>query len=179
MPGKRLKARTTPHIGTEHLLLALLDEQAGAAYAVLHEAGVDRQQVRADVDRLVGSPSKILGEEDAAALQTIGIDLDTVLARIEESFGSSALEAPPPASRRGLLRRKQGDGIRFSPRAKKVLGLALREAVRLGHNYIGPEHLLLGILRDGSGLAAKVLTEAGVTIDGLRRATLTALGEAA
>ncbi len=70
-----------PHIGTEHLLLALLDERAGIAYTVLHGAGVDRQRVRADIERLIRPP--MLGTDDAAALQTIGIDLDAVLARIE------------------------------------------------------------------------------------------------
>jgi ATP-dependent Clp protease ATP-binding subunit ClpA len=167
-----------PRIGTEHLLLALLDERAGAAYTVLREAGMDRERVLRDITRLVGTPSKILSADDAAALKTIGIDLDAVLARIEESFGSGALDVPRPPTRRGLFGRRQEDPSGFSPKAKKDIGLALREAIRLGSNYIGPEHLLLGILR-GDGLAAQILTEAGLSIDVLRRATVNSLDKAA
>jgi ATP-dependent Clp protease ATP-binding subunit ClpA len=177
----RQEAQVLRHgcVGTEHLLLALLDEQAGGAYAVLHHAGVDRERVLADLDWLVGKPSKILSEEDAAALRTIGIDLDAVLARIEDSFGPGALDAPRPASRRGLFGRKQSPRMMFSRRAKKVIELSLREALRLGHNYIGTEHLLLGLIREGEGLAAQILTKAGLTLGELRQATLTELGKAA
>jgi ATP-dependent Clp protease ATP-binding subunit ClpA len=166
-----------PRIGTEHLLLALLDERAGTAYTVLREAGMDRARVRADIERLVGTPTKILGTDDVAALKTIGIDMDAVLARIEESFGPGALDVPRPPTRRGLFGRRE-DPSGFSLKAKKDLGLALREAIRLGSNYIGPEHLLLGILR-GDGLAAQILTDAGLSVDALRRATLSSLNEAA
>jgi len=178
------------HIGTEHLLLAMLDEGAGGAYRVLHDAGVERELVRADIERLLGKPSKLLGDEDAAALKTIGIDLDAVLGKIEESFGAHALEELRPSERRGLLRRGliwvedtarqgRGDGTGFTVRAKKVIELSLREAIRLGHNYIGTEHLLLGMIRDGGGLATKVLTEQGVSLDDLRQAAITALRRAA
>jgi ATP-dependent Clp protease ATP-binding subunit ClpA len=168
-----------PYIGTEHLLLALLVEEAGIAYTVLHEAGMDHARVRADVERLVGAPAKILSDEDAEALQTIGIDLDAVLARIEETFGPDALAPLAPTPRRGLLRRRPSEGSRFTNRSKKVVELSLREAIRLGHDHIGAEHILLGLLREGNGLAAKILTDAGLALDDLRRATLTALGKAA
>jgi ATP-dependent Clp protease ATP-binding subunit ClpA len=167
------------HVGTEHLLLALLSEDAGIAYAVLHEAGLDQPHVRADVTRLVDTPPKVLGEVDAAALQTIGIDLDAVLARIEESFGPQALTPSAPTPRRELLRRGQRNGPGFTPRAKKIIELSLREAIRLHHNYIGTEHILLGLLRDGNGLAAKILIDAGSTLDGLRTTTVAKLGKAA
>jgi ATP-dependent Clp protease ATP-binding subunit ClpA len=160
-----------PMIGTEHLLLALLDDRAGAAYRVLHAAGITHDRVRADVERLVGAPAKLLGDEDAAALRTVGIDLDAVLARIKESFGPEALDALRPRESRGPLR--------FSPRARKVVGLALREAIHLRQRAIGPEHVLLGLIREGEGLAAKVLTDAGVDLAGLRAATLATLREAA
>jgi ATP-dependent Clp protease ATP-binding subunit ClpA len=161
-----------PYIGTEHLLLALLGDDTGVAYAVLHDAGLDASRVRADVVRLVGTPSKLLTDEDAEALKTVGIDLDRITARIEEIFGPDALEAPAP-------RRRRRDGSRFSARAKKVLQLALREAIRLGHRSIGTEHILLGLLREGEGLAARVLVDAGLSISDLRRATEDALRKAA
>ena len=165
-----------PYIGTEHLLLALLDESAGEAYVVLHEAGVEHDRVAAGIRRLLGPASGTLTEEDAAALSTVGIDLDAVLARIEESFGPGALDAPAPG---GRSPRRTGNGTRFTGRAKKVLGLALREAVHLGHRSIGAEHILLGIIREGDGLAARVLVDEGHNLDGLRRTTLAALKRAA
>src|ERR1700755_753913 len=80
-------------IGTQHRLLALASPDAGVAHDVLGAAGLDARRVRAEILRLVGAPpaGQLLGEEDAAALRTIGIDLDAVLARIEESFGADAL----------------------------------------------------------------------------------------
>jgi ATP-dependent Clp protease ATP-binding subunit ClpA len=168
-----------PYVGTEHLLLAMLTEEAGMAYAVLHEAGVDHDRVRADVQRLIGTPRKLLSEDDAAALQTIGIDLDAVLARIEETFGPAALDPPPCEPRRGLFGRRRRGGGNFAPRAKKVLELSLRESLRLKQNYIGSEHILLGLIREGEGLAAKVLTEAGVSLPDLRVATEARLRRAA
>jgi ATP-dependent Clp protease ATP-binding subunit ClpA len=169
-----------PHIGTEHLLLGLLSEDAGIAYGVLHEAGVEAAAVRAELRRLVGTPPTVLGDKDAAALRTIGIDLDAVLARIEESFGPDALDPPPPAQpERGLLGRRRRPPGRLTPPARKVLELSLREALRLKHNYIGTEHILLGLIREGEGLAAKILTEAGVDLADLRRATEARLRHAA
>ena len=184
--GSRREAQALHHsyIGTEHMLLALLTEEGTVAYGVLHAAGVDAAAVRAEVARLVGSAAKLLSDEDAAALRTVGIDLDTVLARIEESFGPDALATPglrrrPDGPRRGLLRRRSGHRFRFTRRSKQVLELSLREASRLGHNYIGTEHILLGLLREGDGLAVKILTDAGLTPADLRAATLDALGRAA
>ncbi len=166
-----------PYIGTEHLLLGMLSPEAGIAYTVLHDAGLDAPRVRADIERLTGFRAKILSDDDAEALRTVGIDLDAVLARIEESFGPGALDPEPPTRRRGPLRRRQGGRTPFTQRAKKVLGLALREAVRLGHHYIGTEHILLGLLRDGT--AARILTNAGLRLDDLRAAVVAAIGKAA
>jgi ATP-dependent Clp protease ATP-binding subunit ClpA len=192
------------HIGTQHLLLALLAPPAGIARRVLIGAGLDAAQLRTEVQRLVRTGEPILSEEDAAALRTVGIDVDAVLARIEASFGPEALVVPAEPRRRGPLRRRprerrpgecrpgergpgeRGPGERrsgghlpFTPRAKKVLELSLREAIRLKDRSIRPEHLLLGLLREGEGLAAEVLVGAGLSLDELRRATETAMREAA
>ncbi len=172
------------YIGTEHLLLGLLDEDAGTAYAALHGAGLDRKRVRAEVARLVPSGTGPLGDEDAEALQAIGIDLPTVRAKIEEVFGPGALDPPCPPPRRGLFRRRgttqaQRGRRPFTARSKKVLELSLREAVALHHNYLGPEHILLGLIREGHGLAAQVLTDAGLELSDLRARTIAALDQAA
>jgi ATP-dependent Clp protease ATP-binding subunit ClpA len=169
------------YIGTEHLLLGMLDKDSGLAYTVLTEAGVTREQVRAAVEAYVGEGR--LGDADAEALLAIGIDLPAVRAKIEELFGPGALDPPDPEPKRGLLRRRRPpsshERLPFVPRSKKVLELSLREALRLHHNHIGSEHILLGLLREGAGLAAKILTDAGLSIEDLRARTIAALDEAA
>lgn len=169
------------YIGTEHLLLAMLHEETGVAYGVLTDAGVTYAQMRAAVEAAVGAGA--LGDADAEALQAIGIDLPAVRAKIEEVFGPGALDPQyPEEPRRGLLRRRRPGPARgrpFAARSKKVLELSLREAVRLKHNYIGSEHLLLGLLREGEGLAAKLLTDAGVSLAELRDRTVAAVDRAA
>jgi ATP-dependent Clp protease ATP-binding subunit ClpA len=175
-----------PYIGTEHLLLGLLDDADGGAGVLLHDAGLTRERAVAAINRLLGPiATEAFGEDDAAALQEIGIDLDAVRAKVEEVFGPGALQAPEPdpsERRRGLLRRKPSSmagHIPFSARAKKVLELSLREALALHHNFIGTEHILLGILRENGGLAAKVLAEAGVDFEGLRRQAIASVSKAA
>jgi ATP-dependent Clp protease ATP-binding subunit ClpA len=167
-------------IGTQHLLLALTSPDAGVAATVLHGAGLDARQVRADIVRLVGTPARVLGEQDAAALRTIGIDLDEVLSRIEESFGAEALRVPatmPEGERLG--RRGSRRAGRFTPRARKAVGLALREAIRLQERHLGTEHLLLGLIREGDGLAARILVDRGIALRDLRAAVLAQLERAA
>ncbi|MGC9666353.1 Clp protease N-terminal domain-containing protein [Planosporangium sp. 12N6] len=169
-----------PFIGTEHLLLALLDSGCGATHVILREAGVTRERVLADINRMVRPDAVPLGEGDAAALEAIGIDLEAVRAKVEELFGPGALQPTQPEGRRGWLRRKViGDHRPFSVRAKKVLELSLREAVALRHNFIAPEHILLGILRESGGLAAKILAEEGLNVTVLRRQAIAALTKAA
>jgi ATP-dependent Clp protease ATP-binding subunit ClpA len=175
--GEQLHHR---YIGTEHLLLALLNDGSGIPYTVLTAAGLDHDRVRADIERIVGLGRRTFDDGDVEALHAIGIDLPAVQAKIEELFGPGALDPPAPEPRRGLLRRRtprQPRG-RFTPRSKKVLELSLREALRLGHDYLGPEHILLGLLREGEGLAAQIVTGAGLTIEELRRQTLAALNTA-
>jgi ATP-dependent Clp protease ATP-binding subunit ClpA len=186
--GAQEQARQLKHpfVGTEHLLLALLDPAAGVPAAVLREAGVDVIAVRQAIQRLVPSPRPALTDEDAEALRTIGIDLQAVLARLEDTLGAEVLTAGAPAPRRrGFLRRRglggrqPGGRVPFTGRAKKVLELSLREAIALKHDYIGSEHILLGLIREGEGLAARVLVDAGVDLSALRRATLRSLDDAA
>ena len=159
-----------PFIGTEHLLLAMMDDD-GVASQLLRGRNVpgagtfDAGYVRTQIERLTGPRSALLDERDAEALRSVGIDLDAVLARIEETFGPDAL--CPPKSRGGWFGRRTRTG-RFSARAKKVLELSLREALRLKANHIGSGHLLLGLLREGEGLAAKILVDAGHDLGALR-----------
>jgi Clp amino terminal domain, pathogenicity island component len=176
------------YIGTEHILIALLAADRGVAYGVLSSAGLTAEGVRAEALRLVPPPADPLGPADAEALRAIGIDLDAVIASVEGTFGEGALRAPEddePRRRRGLFRRggtgtaASHDNPRFSPRAKKVLELSLREALRRGDNHIGAEHILLGLIRDGDGVAAKILSETGRSLDALRTEVDRGLDDAA
>jgi ATP-dependent Clp protease ATP-binding subunit ClpA len=172
-------------IGTQHLLLAALVDETGPVAAALRGYGVDAERVREEIRKRVTGPAPetdplpAADSEDAAALRAIGIDIAAVRRAIEENFGPGALRVPSatPPRRRGLLGRFSSSAPRsgpirghipFSPRAKKVLELSLREALRLKHNFIAPEHIVLGILREGQGLGAQILTAAGVDFDRLR-----------
>jgi ATP-dependent Clp protease ATP-binding subunit ClpA len=170
--GARAQAQELGHrcVGTEHLLLAMLGEEDSTA-ALLRDAGLTAATVRAAIVRAVGTPGGLLSDAEAAALESIGIDIHAVRARIEESFGPGVLEEPEAVGRRWR--------VPFSRRSKKVLELSLREAVRLKQNWIGSEHILLGLLREGQGLAAKVMADAGVDLAALRRATEQSLRAAA
>jgi len=119
------------------------------------------------VRTIVGSGSAGGNEsDDADALAALGIDLEQIRAAADEAFGSGALD-------RAMLRNGTTIGrIRMAPRVKKVIELALREAIGLGHNYIGTEHLLLAIIAEGEGVAASVLRgECGAAAD-MRAAVL-------
>ncbi|MCG9479031.1 MAG: ATP-dependent Clp protease ATP-binding subunit [Actinomycetia bacterium] len=106
------------YIGTEHLLLGLVDEKEGIASKVLESLSVSASDIRDAVN-------------------------DSVTEGSSESY----------------------EHIPFTPRAKKVLELSLREALQMGHNYIGTEHILLGLLREGEGVAARVLNSLGITLE--------------
>jgi ATP-dependent Clp protease ATP-binding subunit ClpA len=178
-------------IGTEHVLLALLADPAGPVALILRDNATgrpfDHAFMKAEILRRAGrrpadSPADIEAE-DAAALKAIGIDLDAVRRAIEENFGPGALRLPPenaPKSR-NPLRRRGGvtHHVPFSNRSKKALELSLREAINLGHNFIAPEHLVLGILREGEGLAALILADANVDFAKLRADLIRALPDKA
>jgi ATP-dependent Clp protease ATP-binding subunit ClpC len=91
----------------------------------------------------------------AKALESLGISLEGVRAQVEEIIGQGQ-QAP-------------SGHIPFTPRAKKVLELSLREALQLGHNYIGTEHILLGLIREGEGVAAQVLVKLGADLNRVRQ----------
>jgi ATP-dependent Clp protease ATP-binding subunit ClpA len=161
------------HIGTEHLLLGLLQGD-GIAARVLGGLGVTAAAVEREVLAEVGRGP--LGERDAEALGAIGIDLEEVRRRVEASFGPGALYWRPGRScRRGWRLPLAGGHIPFTPRAKKVLELSLREALALKHGHIGTEHILLGLVREGEGLAMLILTRLGAGPQAIRARVLDAL----
>ncbi len=117
-------------IGTEHILLGLIQEGSGVAANVLKNLGVEINKIRSEIEKNVQSgPSMV----------TMG-------------------------------------QLPFTPRAKKVLELSMEEANELGHNYIGTEHLLLGLLRENDGVAAQVLLDLGLKLEEVRSEVLELLG---
>jgi len=112
----------------------------------------------------IGTEHLLLGlirEQDgiaAKALESLNISLEDVHAQVEELIGRGTFV---PTGH-----------IPFTPRAKKVLELSLREALQLGHNYIGTEHILLGLIREGEGVAAQVLLNLGADLEKVRSAVI-------
>jgi ATP-dependent Clp protease ATP-binding subunit ClpC len=97
----------------------------------------------------------------AKALESLSISLDEVRSQVEDLIGKGTYV---PTGH-----------IPFTPRAKKVLELSLREALQLGHNYIGTEHILLGLIREGEGVAAQVLINLGADLERVRSAVINLL----
>jgi ATP-dependent Clp protease ATP-binding subunit ClpA len=161
--GAQVEARElhSGRIGTEHLLLALLAQADTTSAAVLARHGLTHDSVAESVRGYVGGD-----DLDADALTALGIDLDAVRSTVEATFGPGALDTGRPASR---------GHIPFTPRAKKVLELSLREAIALKQKTITDGHIALGLLREGEGLAMKVLADLGVDTVALRRDVRTVL----
>jgi len=124
------EARLLKHgfIGTEHILLGLIEEGEGVAARALADLGISLEIARQEVEETVGLSS------------------------------STPIGSPP-----------------FTPRAKKVLELAMREALQLGHNYIGTEHILLGVVRERQGVACQVLISLGTDLARVRQQVLSML----
>jgi ATP-dependent Clp protease ATP-binding subunit ClpC len=127
-----------------HRTLALAQEEARA----LHQDRVGTEHF------LLGLLREGQGVA-AKALESLGISLETVRQQVEEIIDQGQ-QAP-------------SGHIRFSPRAKKVLELSRREALQLGHHYIGTEHILLGLIREGEGVAAQVLVRLGADLSTVRQ----------
>jgi ATP-dependent Clp protease ATP-binding subunit ClpA len=131
-------------VGTEHLLLGLLDRPDGVATITLKRLGVMPDDLR---DRLLGKLRPPEPRLDGDALATLGIDLDRVRARVQEAFGPGSLELGPTAC------------MGIAPGAKRALQAAVEEA---GGGPVRDDHILIGLVSVEDSLAARVLTELGV-----------------
>src|SRR5499426_2064083 len=118
------------YLGTEHILLGLVQEGSGVAANVLKNMAIDLNKIRSEVEKIV---------KTGPSMVTMG-------------------------------------QLPFTPRAKKVLELSMEEASNLGHNYIGTEHLLLGLIKENEGIAAQVLMNLGVKLEDVREEVLEFLG---
>ena len=155
---------TASQIRPEHLLMALLQDEDCLAVRVLERVGAPAAAVRAALEAQRRRHVDGLDQDDADALAAIGIDLDAVVRRIDANLGGLSTRS----------RRRPG----FSRAAKKVLALSLREALALKHNYIGTEHLLLGLVRSDDRVVAETMAGLGVDSRALREAVADAVRKA-
>jgi ATP-dependent Clp protease ATP-binding subunit ClpC len=118
------------YLGTEHILLGLVQEGSGVAANVLKNMSIDLNKIRSEVEKIV---------KTGPSMVTMG-------------------------------------QLPFTPRAKKVLELSMEEASNLGHNYIGTEHLLLGLIKENEGIAAQVLLNLSIKLEDVREEVLEFLG---
>ena len=150
-PAERA-ARVLGHdyVGTEHILLGLLERPHGVATLALGRLGISVDETR---DRLLGKIHSPEPRFDPGALATLGVDLDQVRARVEEAFGPGSLELGPTGC------------MGICPRAKLALAYAVDEA-RGGP--VDDSHVLIGLLSVPDCLAANVLAELGVSLSRMR-----------
>ncbi|WP_067674659.1 Clp protease N-terminal domain-containing protein [Nocardia miyunensis] len=140
-----------PNVDVEHLLLGLAAGPDEGIRKVLAGGGITAATIRESLSRK--RSTEPLGEDDAAALRSIGIDLDAVRESLEATFGADALDrAVAPEKPRGRFGFGGAGGtnfghIPFTKQAKKVLELSLREAIARSDNRIEAAHILLGVLR--------------------------------
>ena len=147
----------TPEVRPAHLFESLVSRDGALAMKVLAELGASGDEVRRVVRGLNAQYADGLDAEDAEALKLLGIDLDDVIRRIDHDLNDG----------RGLIPKGHK---RFARESKKVLELSLREAFRLGDNFIGTEHVLLGLLRQGDHVALETLKAFDLAVDDVRRA---------
>lgn len=141
------------YIGTEHLLLGLIKEGDGLACKALKQLNITLENVRKQVLEII---PKGEAEPEEPSLGVIGNKPDIL--STSKNFGDKG-------------------HIQFTPRAKRVLELSLREALDLGHNHIGTEHLLLGIIREGKGIAAQTLIKLDADLPKARQAVVNILSK--
>jgi ATP-dependent Clp protease ATP-binding subunit ClpA len=164
-----------------HLLLALAEDDSSAR-DVLSAHGLTADAVSAALGAPRPASPGPVGDDDAAALRSLGIDLDAIREAVERQFGEGAFDAAAAASAsasddRGdrdeeseLARARTGFGgrVRFGRGAKKVLELALREAVRVHSREIRSEHIALAVLRTDDDAVRMLLGTLGVDVRALR-----------
>ncbi|HET7823569.1 MAG TPA: Clp protease N-terminal domain-containing protein, partial [Ornithinibacter sp.] len=160
-----------------HLLLALTQQGSGAR-DLLAAHGVTEDAVGAALGVPRPAPPEPLGDEDAAALRSLGIDLDAIREAVDKQFGEGALDGAAVADRDGaadlddgdLGRRRLGLGgrVRFGRGSKKVLELSLREAIRMHSREIRSEHIALAVLRTDDEAVRMLLGTLGVDVAALR-----------
>jgi ATP-dependent Clp protease ATP-binding subunit ClpA len=152
------------YVGTEHVLLAIIEEPETRAARALARLGLTPDVVRGDVERIIGvGLPRAAPPIDPDALATLGIDLDEVRRRVEEAFGPGALEA----ARAGVPDHGGGPCRCIAPRLKQALERAVAEA---GEAPLGPEHVLVSLAAVQDSVAARILDAHGVSADALRDA---------
>jgi ATP-dependent Clp protease ATP-binding subunit ClpA len=151
-------------IGTEHLLLALWSDDGSPAVRALGQLGLRREDVRNELAAAGALP-------DAAALRTLGIDLEAVRQRVEAAFGHGALERRPGTCTKPASERR----IPFTAPAKRALELSLRACLELSSRSIRTEHVLIGIVDADDVPVTRLLAGHGLDAGAVRRAVIAEL----
>jgi len=151
---KEARALHHAYVGTEHLLLGLLREGDGVTAKVLRALEVDLERTRTEILREL-DPNFQAERRDEQTTATAEEDVAT-----KPRFEMPQETVPGEAT---------GELSQFTPRAQQVLALARKETIRLSHNFVGTEHLLLGLIKLGQGVAVIVLMKMGLDLDELRR----------
>lgn len=146
-------------MGTEHLLLGLLAASDSTAGRVLADQGVTAEQVRAEVvtQLTAAGITATHGRDSAEALATIGIDVNEIRRRADDTFGPGEFMYPRPA---------------YTAEAKSAIERSVAQAHELGLDWVGSAHMLLGVLDESAGFGARALAATGADLVALRQRTL-------
>ena len=157
----QIRARETnsDEIDTPHLLAGMVKAELGDGAQLLGRLGVSLDDISAELERIRRRGG--VSDADVQALTEFGIDVDQIVERVEQTHGPGALAA-------GKLRSSRRGHIPFTAQAKRTLELSLREAMRLGDNHIGQEHILLALMQQ-PGAVADLLARRGADYQTLQR----------
>ncbi len=183
------EARNLNHnyIGTEHMLLGLLKEGEGVACKALKQLGLTLEDVRSKIKEIIPQGEAETAEDEGEGFPEPEDDDYSDDPEPSSSIGLKDRHAPDPGQQNPQnpsepesgeqAGRRTPGSIPFTPRAKKVLELSLKEALQLGHNHIGTEHILLGIIREGEGVAAQTLIKLNADLPKVRQTVINILSK--
>jgi ATP-dependent Clp protease ATP-binding subunit ClpA len=166
------RAESAPEVGTEHLLAGLLSEGTNLALQVLRSIDIEPDQVRRELDRYKSAapsaapqPTSSAASDDSSSDSDAPTGPDSAPDAISVALGDSTV----------TMSTAPGTGARIGNQAAAALELAVTEAVAFGHNYVGSEHVLLGLIAEPDGVAGRILRGLGADIRLTRRAVSAAI----
>jgi ATP-dependent Clp protease ATP-binding subunit ClpA len=183
------RAHNHDHIGTEHLLLGVLRADGSRAGRVLQSLGISPQTIRAHVEEAIGrGPAEPSGHIPftAGAKKALELSLREALRMGQDHIGTEHILLGLMSQDQGVAARVLGELLgadldrvrretagaqppvpvgKFTVRVRRAIALADQEAISRDHDYIGTEHILVGLLREGEGVGAKALTALGITLE--------------
>lgn len=174
---RQARAESAPEVGTEHLLLGLLDEGTNLALHVLRALEIEPEDVRRELDRYRSGSPQVPSETSVEPAESDSdASSDDALSDAMSPDGTSSDDTPSgDVLSDPDLASDPESGVRIGNQAAAALELAVTEAVGFGHNYVGAEHLLLGLIAEPDGIGGRVLRGLGAELRLTRRAVSAAL----